>query len=117
MLAIVFPALLILTFTIVQAGLYYHAKQRAAAAADRAAAAAAAAGGDELVGESAGRDFLLNMPLNESAQPPDVDVDVNPPMVEATVSGAIDPIVPIGTWTVLATATARIEEFIPETER
>lgn len=117
MLAIVFPALLILTFTIVQAGLYYHAKQRAAAAADRAAAAAAAAGGDEIVGEAAGRDFLVSMPLNEGAAPPVVNVEVNAPMVEATVSGPIDPIVPIGTWTVFATATARIEEFIPETER
>lgn len=118
MLAIIFPALLIMTFTIVQAGLYYHAKQRAAAAADRAAAAAAAAGGDESVGEAAGLDFLVNMPLSEGAAPPEVVVDASsPPMVEATVSGPIDPIVPIGTWTVFATASARIEEFIPETER
>ena len=117
MMAIIFPALLILTLTIVQAGLYYHATQRAAAAADRAAAAAAAAGGDEDVGEAAGQAFLDAMPIGKDASAPIIKVTHIGDSVEATVTGPIDPIVPIGTWTVFASATARIEEFVPETER
>lgn len=119
MLAIIFPALLIMTFTIVQAGLYYHATQRAAGAADRAAAASAAAGGAEEPGITAAENFLAAMPLGENAGAPAINVELtgDGTLVEATVIGPIDPIIPIGTWTVEASATATIEEFIPETER
>jgi Flp pilus assembly protein TadG len=119
MLAIIFPALLIMTFTIVQAGLYYHASQRAAGAADRAAAASAAAGGAEQPGIVAAENFLAVMPLGENAGAPDINVELTAggTLVEVTVTGPIDPIVPIGTWTVEASATATVEEFVPETER
>lgn len=119
MLAIIFPALLIMTFTIVQAGLYYHASQRAAGAADRAAAASAAAGGAEQPGVVAAENFLAAMPLGDNAGPAQIDVELTGggTIVEATVIGPIDPIIPIGTWTVEGSASATVEEFIPETER
>jgi Flp pilus assembly protein TadG len=117
MMAIIWPGLLVLTLLIVQAGLYYHAKQRAAAAADHAAAAAAAEGGSAEVGRRAADDFLRDMPIGAHGKRPAVDVSVNGDRVQVTVSGSIDPIIHFGTWTVSASATAPLEQFIPEPER
>ncbi len=117
MMAIIWPGLLVLTLLIVQAGLYYHAKQRAAAAADHGAAAAAAAGGNAAAGRSAAADFLADMPIGEHGKRPQVTVDPSADQVRVTVTGEIDPIIRMGTWTVTATATAPIEQFVPEPER
>ena len=117
MSAIVFAWLLPLTFLVVQAGLYYHAKQRAAAAADHGAAAAAAAGGNEAAGEEAAAAFLADMPVGQNADLPVIEVDVNGDEVEVTVVADLDPMIDIGTWSVSATATAPVERFIPEPDR
>jgi Flp pilus assembly protein TadG len=117
MMAIIWPGLLILTFMIVQAGLYYNAKQRAAAAADHGAAAAAANGGDIAAGYEAANAFLTNMPLGTGAGAPGVNVTREGNRMHVTVNGEIHPMVPIGTLTISATATAPIEQFVPEPNR
>lgn len=117
MVAIIWPGLLVLTLLIVQAGLYYHAKQRAAAAADYGAAAAAADGGNAAVGRAAAAQFLEDMPIGAGGVSPSVDVEVNADDVVVTVSGQINPIVRLGTWVVTASASAPVEDFIPEPER
>jgi Flp pilus assembly protein TadG len=121
MTAMVFPALLALTLLIVQAGLYYHYKQRASAAAEQGAAAAAALAGTdgarEAAGQAAAGNFLAAVPLGEGVAAPAVEVDVGPDQVTVTVEGDFNPVVPIGTSTVSASATAPLEQFVPETER
>jgi Flp pilus assembly protein TadG len=117
MTAIVFPVLLGLTLMIIQVGLYYHYKQRAAAAAEHGAAAAAAQGGNATAGQEAAAAFLEDVPLGENVAAPQVDVQVGDDSVTVTVEGEFNPLVPIGTSTVSASATARLEEFVPETER
>ena len=117
MTAIIFPVLLGLTLIVVQAGLYYHYKQRAAAAARQGAAAAAALGGSQEAGEAAAGDFLVNVPLGDGVPAPVIDVTVGADEVTVTVEGTFDPLVPIGTSTVTASATAPLEEFVPEPER
>jgi len=117
MTAMIFPVLLGLTLIVVQAGLYYHYKQRAAAAARQGAAAAAELGGSEAAGEAAAGDFLENVPLGEGVPAPVVNVEVGADQVTVTVEGSFNPLVPIGTSTVSASATAPMEEFVPEPER
>lgn len=117
MTAIVFTWLLPFTFFVVQAGLYYHAKQRVAAAADHGAAVAASAGGNEAAGQQAAGAFLADMPIGDAAAPPVVDVNVTGEEVEVVVVAQLDPIVDIGTWSVSGTATAPVERFIPEPDR
>jgi Flp pilus assembly protein TadG len=119
MMAIIFIFLLPMTFLVVQTGLYYHAKQRAAAAADRGAEAAAAAGGDQAAGEQAAGQLLANMPVGSNAGKPTVKVQrsADGRSVEVTVTAEIDPIIDIGTLTVNASSTARIEQFVPEPQR
>jgi hypothetical protein len=117
MVAIIWPGLLVLTLLIVQAGLYYHAKQRAAAAADYGAAAAAAEGGNVAVGRNAAAQFVRDMPIGPRGRRAAINVRIVGDSVQVTVSGRIDPIVIPGTWVVSATASAPVEEFIPEPER
>jgi Flp pilus assembly protein TadG len=121
MTAMVFPALLALTLMIIQAGLYYHYKQRAAAAAEQGAAAAAALAGTdgarEAAGQAAAGNFLTAVPLGEDVAAPAVNVEVGLDQVTVTVEGEFNPVVPIGTSTITASATAPLEQFVPETER
>jgi len=117
MVAMIWPGLLLATLLIVQAGLYYHAKQRAAAAADHGAVAAAAQGGNAAAGRAAASDFLTDMPIGRRGQRPRVNVTVGGGEVQVTVVGRMDPIIPLGTWTIRSTASAPVEQFIPEPER
>jgi Flp pilus assembly protein TadG len=112
--AMLFPVVLVMILLIIEAGLYFHAKQRAAAAADRAVAVSRWVDATEAQGEEAADAFLEGAPLLGA----DVAVDRPPGTGEvvATVTGSADGPLELG-WTITATATAPLEQFIPEDER
>lgn len=118
--AILFPAILALVFTVIQAGIYYHTQQWAAAAADRAVDRAAQAGSTLEEGQAAGLDFLAGSicgdPLVEPSAPPSGPGTAGERVrftVTCQVPGPLASIAP----EVSATSTAPVERFIPETER
>lgn len=112
--AILYPVVLTLILLIVQAGLYFHARQRAAAAADRAVAIARWIDASEAEGEAAGFAFLENAPVLD----PNIEVDrpAGAGIVVANVTGSSDGPLPFS-WSFSVTATAPLEQFIPEDER
>jgi Flp pilus assembly protein TadG len=111
--AIVMPAVLVLMALVIQAGLWFHARQRAEAAADRAVAAAATAEGSETAGHAAAQAFLAGAPLDDAT----VTVHRGPEAVEATVTGYAPKLVPGVAWQVTATVRADAERFIAEDDR
>lgn len=118
--AILFPAILALVFTVIQAGIYYHTQQWAAAAADRAVARAGQAGSTVEEGQTAGLEFLSGSicgePLVEPTEPPSDPGTAGERVrftVTCQVAGPLAAIAP----EVSATSTAPVERFIPETER
>jgi Flp pilus assembly protein TadG len=113
MTAMLMPAVIFLMMLVVQAGLYYHARQRATAAADRAVAAARTPSGTESSGRDAAQLFLDGAPLDEAS----VQVDRGVDQVEATVSGYAPELLPGLRWRVEVNAAAPAERFIPENER
>ncbi len=111
--AIVMPAVLVLMALVIQAGLWFHARQRAEAAADRAVAAAATPQGSEAGGEAAAQAFLAGAPIDGAT----VTVDRGVETVEATVIGYAPKLVPGLAWQVTATVRADTERFVPEDQR
>lgn len=111
--AITFPAVLVLLMLSVQAGLYWHAHQRADAAATRAAAAAARSGGTTADGQQAATAFLAGAPLDDAT----VTVTLGEDLAEANVTGTAPALVPGVVWQVHANAEAPAERFVGETER
>ncbi len=109
------PAVLMLIALVVQAGLWFHARQRAEAAADRAVAAARAPQGTEAAGETAAQLFLAGAPLDGAS----VSVDRGPEVVRATVTGFAPQLVPVpgDAWQVTATVSAETERFVAEDDR
>jgi hypothetical protein len=109
--AAVFFAVIVMTMLVVQAGLYYHGQHLAAAAADEAVAAARF-GGD---GVGAANEFLDAAPLEDPAVTP----GGNPAeTIQFTVTGTVDKVVPLPiTFRVSATASAPVEQFVPEPDR
>lgn len=118
--AMLFPAILGLVFTVIQAAIYYHTQQWAAAAADRAADRAAQAGSTLDEGQAAGLEFLSGSICGEpevlpAAPAPDPGTAGERVRFTVTcqVAGPLAAIAP----EVSATSTAPVERFIPETER
>lgn len=114
--AILFPAVLVLVFIVIQAGIYYHTQQWAAAAADRAVARASQVGAVAADGQVEGQQFLAGSICGSPAVQP-VLPPPTPDTVRFTVSCEVDGPLAALVPDVSASSTAPIERFIPETER
>lgn len=113
-LAVLMPALLLWIMLIVQAGLWFHAKQVAGAAAAEAVDAAQTPTGTAEAGDAAARSFLAQSGnLDEIA----VDVQRDSTAVTARVSGRAPQLVPGFSWSVTSVAHSRTERFVPQPER
>ncbi len=113
-LSVIFPALVLFVYLSVQVGLWLHAGQIAAAAVAEAIEAAQVEGATDSDGADAAVWFL-----SQAGYMSDVTVQVGrtADAVTATVSGDAFQIIPIGGWSVSATASGPIEQTVSQIER
>lgn len=113
---LIFPALLLTVFLVVQFALAFHAKSVATAAAQEGVRAAQVDGVDAETGRSVARNFVEahgRTLLRDVSVSLDADVDD----VRAVVRGDVVSVVPGLTLHVVGRAGGPIERFRPETER
>ena len=107
---ILVPVLLLLIMTVVQFGLWYHAKQVATAAVTRAVDVARLPGATPDAGEREAADVLAGA---GTLSDPVVHVERSAEAATAEVHGQAPRLVPGFTWQVGARATAPVERFVP----
>jgi len=107
--AVVFPAVLVLVFLVIEGGLYFHARSVAAHAAQIGADAGRLYDAQPGDGSSAAYDFLRR--TGESVEDPSVAVNTTGNEIAVTVSGDVASLVPGLSLTVSQTVQAPIEEF------
>lgn len=111
---IVAPVMLLLTFMVVQAGVYFYAQSLALGAATIGVNTARQNEGQITEGETAARDFLAQVPgmLVEAdvSVTPDPDLDN---VMRVTVTGNVFSVFPGLDFTVTETARRPIERFVP----
>lgn len=113
-LAVLMPALLLLTMLAVQFALWAHATQLADAAADTAAATAALPTGTTHQGHEAAAALLDQAGnLGDTA----ITVERGADRAVAVVTGIAPQVVPGLRWAVTGRAAAPLEVFIPEGQR
>jgi Flp pilus assembly protein TadG len=112
-LVVAFPVVLLLVFTIIQAALFFHARNVALAAAQEGVRAATAYGGTSSIGVGVARDFLTG-PGDGALQRSRVTRDTGKQQVIVTVSGTTPAIVPGLLLPVSQTASGPVERFTAE---
>ncbi len=109
--AIIAPAVLLLIAVILQAGLWFHARDVAGHAAARGAVAASAEHADDAAGQVAATAFLTQV---GSLRSPGVTVQRGPATVTVTVTGTSPTLVPgLPLPSITRTSTSPIERWQP----
>ncbi len=113
-LSVIFPVLILFVYLSVQVGLWWHAGQIADGAAAEAIEAAQVEGATDADGADAAVWFLSQAGYME-----DVTVQVGRTVdtVTATVTGEAFQIIPLGSWSVSATASGPLEQTVSQSER
>lgn len=108
---IIYPAILLLLFTLVQAGLWYHSRSVALHSANAATSAASAEGAGNEAGYSAAAAFVDQ---TDALRDLNIVVSRNGETVTATVSGRAPSLVPGFTLPLITqSSTAAIERYVP----
>lgn len=108
---IVYPVILLLIFTIVQSGLWIHAREVALHTANAASTAASAENAGDSAAVAAANDFVERA---GSLQQPTVVVNRSADLVTVTVTGRSPSLVPgVQMPPITQTSTAAIERFVP----
>lgn len=107
---IVWMGTLLITFAIIQGGMYFHGKSTASYAADAAANAASWELGSNGAGQAAADNILSQSGGLNGAS---VSVTSDAQSVTATVTGTVLVLVPGWHLTVSQTTTSAIEQYIP----
>ena len=108
------PVVLFLVMLIVQAGLYFHARQVVEAAAQEALEAAQGETATQDLGTQAGDTFLAEAGGVRDAV---VDVTRSGTQVSVSVAAAAPNVLPLAVWQVSASVTGEVERFIGEADR
>ena len=107
---LIWPTLLVLVFTIVQAGLYFHARDIASHAAAAAADAASREGGTQADGQAAAANIFGQ--AGNGLIDPAAAVVMGGQSVTVTVTGDIPSLVPLP-WTISETTSSAVERWEP----
>ncbi|MFI5634681.1 TadE/TadG family type IV pilus assembly protein [Streptomyces sp. NPDC051664] len=107
--AVIFPVVLLLVFTVIEAGLYFHARSVAGRAAQIGADAGRSYDAEPGAGAAAATDFLAR--TGNSVENPSVSVDAGGDQIAVTVTGQVTSLVPGLSFTVRQRIQAPIEEF------
>ena len=107
--AVIFPVVLLLVFTVIEGGLYFHARSVAARAAQIGADAGRSYDAAPDDGADAARAFLAR--TGNSVEAPSVQVDSGGGQIAVTVTGTVTSLVPGLAFTVNQRVQAPIEEF------
>jgi Flp pilus assembly protein TadG len=113
-LAVLAPGLLLLMMLAVQTSLWAHANQLADAAANAAVLAASTPDADAAAGRVAAGQLLAQAGHLASVS---IEVERTDTTVTADVTGRAPRLIPVGTWTVTASAAGPVERFIPQGQR
>lgn len=108
---LVAPVLILLIFTVIQFGLWYHASTVSRAAAQEGVRVARVVNGTAADGETTTRDFLAQT-AGSTVQNPSVTVARSADVAEVTVHGTVTALVPGLNLGVTGHATAPVERFV-----
>ncbi|UUW92488.1 TadE/TadG family type IV pilus assembly protein [Pimelobacter simplex] len=113
-MVVIAPALLFGLMLIVQAGLYFHARNVAEQAAQEGAAEARAFDGDEASAKQRAMTFLGALG-DRALTDRNVEVDRGAETATVTVSGDVISLVPGVSWSVSESASGPVERYVPPT--
>lgn len=113
-LVLLMPVVLFAVMLIVQAGLYFHARQVVEAAAQEALGAAQSMGSTADLGMNAGETFLAEAGGVRDAV---VEVNASGGQVSVVVTAAAPNVLPLAVWQVSSAVTGELERFIAEADR
>lgn len=113
-MVVIAPALLFGLMLIVQAGLYFHARNVVEQAAQEGAAEARAFDGDEASARQRALNFLGALG-DRALTNRDVAVNRGPETASVTVSGDVISLVPFVSWSVSESASGPVERYVPPT--
>lgn len=113
-MVVIAPALLFGLMLIVQAGLYFHARNVVEQAAQEGAAEARAFDGDEASARQRALNFLSALG-DRALTNRDVAVNRGPETASVTVSGEVISLVPFVSWSVSESASGPVERYVPPT--
>jgi Flp pilus assembly protein TadG len=113
-LVLLMPVVLFVVMLIVQAGLYFHARQVVEAAAQEALEAAQGETATPELGMQAGDTFLAEAGGVRDAI---VEVTRSGTQVLVSVTAAAPNVLPLAVWHVSASTTGEVERFIGEADR
>lgn len=113
-MVVIAPALLFGLMLIVQAGLYFHARNVVEQAAQEGAAEARAFDGDEASARQRALNFLGALG-DRALTNRDVTVNRGPETASVTVSGDVISLVPFVSWGVSESASGPVERYVPPT--
>lgn len=113
-LVLVMPIVLLAVMLVVQAGLYFHARQVVQAAAQEALEAAQGESGDSEAGRLRAESFLEE---TGGVREPTVEVARGVDRVRAQVRAAAPNVLPGAIWQVTGTVQGPAEQFLPENQR
>ncbi len=109
-LVIVFPAVLLILFGIIQGAVYYYARSAALAAAQEGSRAAGAETGTASMGRQAAASFVDRVAGRQLLQVPQVSASRTPTTVTVTVTGKSLSLFPgFNGWTITQTASVPAE--------
>lgn len=113
-LVVLFPAVLLIVFGMVQGALYYHARSVALAAAREGLHSAQAAGGSAAAGRDTARQFFAQAGGRHVMTDAAIDASRGPAQAQITVTGRSITVIPgLPGITVHQTARGAVERYVP----
>lgn len=113
-MVVIAPALLFGLMLIVQAGLYFHARNVVEQAAQEGAAEARVFDGDEASARQRALDYL-GILGDRALTNRDVTVNRGPETATVTITGEVISLVPFVSWSVSESASGPVERYVPPT--